>query len=274
MHCRRTHGFSWVVKAAALPTVFLALIFTNYACATQNDEDPLKIAVAANFSQPAKQIAALYTEKTGITVRISVGSSGTLFAQISRGAQFDLFLSADSARPNALITSGKVNVDDVFPYAQGQLALIVDASLFDIDTLNWQQLDDVFCASSQRLAIANPAIAPYGVAAKEVLSQGHAWECAQASMVKGNNVIQAYQFFESGNVPVAFVARSLVVDRNDILEVPSHLHEPIVQSLAITAPQDKKHRATAFVDFLLSADIQQRLVALGYETIAEPGANE
>ena len=274
MHCCRTHGFSWVVKAAALPMVFLAIIFTNYALATQNDEDPLKIAVAANFSQPAKQIAALYTEKTGIPVRISVGSSGTLFAQISRGAQFDLFLSADSARPNALITSGKVNVDDVFPYAQGQLALIVDASLFDIDTLNWQQLDDVFCASSQRLAIANPAIAPYGVAAKEVLSQGNAWECAQASMVKGNNVIQAYQFFESGNVPVAFVARSLVVDRNDILEVPSHLHEPIVQSLAITAPQDNKHRASAFVDFLLSADVQRRLVALGYETIAEPGANE
>ncbi|GEA12981.1 molybdate ABC transporter substrate-binding protein [Alteromonas sp. KUL49] len=274
MHCRRTHGVSWAVKAAALPMMFFAMIFVSCAFATQNDEDPLKIAVSANFSQPAKQIAALYTEKTGIPVRISVGSSGTLFAQISRGAQFDLFLSADSARPNALITSGKVNADDVFPYAKGQLALMVDANLFDMDTLNWQQLDDVFCGSSQRLAIANPAIAPYGVAAKKVLSQGNAWECAQASMVKGNNVIQAYQFFESGNVPVAFVARSLVVDRNDILEVPSHLHDPIVQSLAITALQDNKHRANAFVDFLLSAEIQQRLVALGYETIVEPGANE
>lgn len=274
MHCRRTHGVSWAVKAAALPMMFFTMIFASCASATQNDEDPLKIAVAANFSKPAKQIAALYTEKTGIPVRISVGSSGTLFAQISRGAQFDLFLSADSARPNALITSGKVNTDDVFPYAKGQLALMVDANLFDMDTINWQQLDDVFCGSSQRLAIANPAIAPYGVAAKQVLSQGNAWECTQASMVKGNNVIQAYQFFESGNVPVSFVARSLVVDRNDILEVPSHLHEPIVQRLAITATQDNKHRATAFVDFLLSAEIQQRLVALGYEIVVEHGANE
>lgn len=254
--------------------MFLAMIFANCAFATQSDADPLKIAVAANFSQPAKQIAALYTEKTGIPIRISVGSSGTLFAQISRGAQFDVFLSADSARPNALITSGKVNADDVFPYAKGQLALMVDASRFNIDTLSWQQLDKVFCASSQRLAVANPAIAPYGVAAKQVLSQGHAWECAQASMVKGNNVIQAYQFFESGNVPAAFVARSLVVGRNDILEVPSYLHEPIVQSLAITATQNNKRRAIAFVDFLLSADIQQRLVDLGYDSVSDLGANE
>ncbi|WP_339350063.1 molybdate ABC transporter substrate-binding protein [uncultured Alteromonas sp.] len=247
---------------------------------------PLQIAVAANFAKPLRTIANDYFKKSGQEVSVTVSSSGTLFAQLTHGAQFDVFLSADTARPNALIKAGRVNAEDVHVYAKGRLAFLSSHTTASTPHFTAGAL------AGKKLAIANPKLAPYGNAAKQYLVNTNQWNAVSPHIVMGKNVLQTYQFFTTGNADYALVAYSLALadkrikeadkrineadeqnisGRNAYVEVdgailiPDTLHQPILQSLAVTAAADRKAAASAFARYLLSLDVQGNLPNWGYQ---------
>lgn len=251
---------------------------------------PLQIAVAANFAKPLRTIANDYFKKTGQEVSVTVSSSGTLFAQLTHGAQFDVFLSADTARPNALIKAGRVSAEDVHVYAKGRLAFLSSHTTASTPHFTAGAL------AGKKLTIANPKLAPYGNAAKQYLVNTNQWNAVSPHIVMGKNVLQTYQFFTTGNADYALVAYSLALadkrinwtdkrineadeqnisGRNAYVEsgvegdgailIPDTLHQPILQSLAVTAAADRKAAASAFARYLLSLDVQGNLPNWGYQ---------
>ncbi|WP_414827763.1 molybdate ABC transporter substrate-binding protein [Alteromonas sp. H39] len=227
-------------------------------------ETSLKLAVAANFADPLREIARQYEQQSSVKSIVTVASSGTLFAQIQHGADVDVFFSADKARPQALINNGRVRQSDVHTYAYGRLAYLdreqTSPSLNDLKTFT--------LSPGTRIAIANPRLAPYGQAAQDTLQQLTLWPQFSARLVKGKNVLQAYQYYASGNVDRALVAWSLVHDQtNHVFLIPAKLHRPIEQQLAVTAREDNLPAARAFVEFVLSRQVQSTLSRWGYEPV-------
>lgn len=225
--------------------------------------DTLRVAVAANFAGALAQLSADYEAQTGTQLSVTRASSGTLYAQIAHGANIDVFLSADAKRPEQLIEDKRVSDADVHIYAIGRLGYIQRAQpAADIDTLKTYAL-----SPATRVAIANPKLAPYGEAARQALTSLVLWQHVSGSLVYGNNVLQTYQFYTSGNVDHAITAWSLVKDAPGALQLPAELHQPIVQKLAVTASGGRKQAAQAFVNYLLSDTTQAKLSRWGYSPV-------
>lgn len=220
----------------------LALAASSLASAA-----PLQLAVAANFQAAFAALAAHYDRELTPTY----GSSGLLFAQIVQGRPFDLFLSADRARPDALIAQGLAYRPVV--YAQGRLALLVDTGA---PAAAW-------LTTAGRVALANPATAPYGRAASETLAALG----AQPQRVVAQNVAQAFHFAAIGAVDGAFVALAQVLARRIPAErywiVPDDLYAPIEQ-VAVALRGGNEEAAAALLAYLASADAQTRIRAAGY----------
>ena len=280
------------LTAAIFLTAILAMLLLGKPVfsAEERSVDTLNVAVAANFAKPLQFFANQFSQITGIETRITVSSSGTLYAQLQHGAQFDVFLSADRQRPIALAESGVVHTENVVNYAQGQLAFVYRTS--DVTQVPDALSELVLSAMSMgKVAMANPKLAPYGDAAKDVLNALNLYNDMQTHRVIGKNVLQTYQFFTTNNVSGAFVAYSLtpvVMQEQDenigTFLVPSSLHKPIVQSLAINSrvkaqlvpnrfneqpfnKSDALMRVSAsnlFVQYLLSDKVQAQLNEWGY----------
>ena len=162
--------------------------------------DVVTVAVASNFSTVAMELSSRFTDDTGIQVRISSGSTGKLYAQIVNGAPFDVFLAADAERPQRLERSGHAVAGSRFTYAIGALVL-------------WSR-DATDCRAALadrdagRVALANPATAPYGRAAREFLDNEALWEAVSGRVVYGENIAQTLQFVATGNAVLGVIARS------------------------------------------------------------------
>lgn len=181
--------------------------------------DPLRIAVAANFRPALEQINDGFREETGREVVLSSASTGVLFSQITHGAPFDIFFAADEESPAKLFAAGRGG--EPFCYAVGVLVLAGG---------ELAQLQD----PQKSLAIANPATAPYGRAALEVLAREPFSAGSGRRLVRGSNVAQAYQFWHSGAVDLALVAAALAPP--GATPVPPHWHRPLVQHAIVLAP--------------------------------------
>lgn len=215
----------------------------------------INVAVAANFAAPLQKLLPEFEAASGIKVRVSVGSSGALFAQIQHGAPYDLFLSADSKRPQALVASGRVTVSAVQTYAVGHLALVGN-----INGLSDPQL----MAAGNRVAIAEPDIAPYGRAAKQLLEQAGLWEKIAPGLIRGTNIQQTLQFWQTGNVDVAFIAASQCVSYQLSCQTLPDTYAPIIQQLAVTGQGESAVAAEQLAAFLRSPQIQSQLADAGY----------
>lgn len=215
----------------------------------------INVAVAANFAAPLQKLLPEFEAATGINVRLSVGSSGALFAQIQHGAPYDAFLSADSKRPQALIASGRVNVSAVQTYAIGHLALVGDVEGIS---------DPRLTAAGVRVAIAEPETAPYGRAARQLLKQAGLWETLAAGLIRGTNIQQTLQFWQTGNVDVALIAASQCVTYDLACKRVPEDYAPIIQQVAVTGNGDAAVAASQLVDFLRSQPVQLKLSAAGY----------
>ena len=244
-------------------------------------DEKINVAVAANFAKPLKSIADQFTELTGIEVAVTVSSSGTLYAQIQHGASFDVFLSADRARPQALVDNNVVHHGNLVDYAKGKLAFVYtgDLSSEALSERNCEQIARsstgnttvqinvqlTDCLSKQlvqlmenpqnKVAIANPKLAPYGDAAQQALQNLSLWQQFLPHRVMGKNVLQTLQFYTTGSVKGAFVAYSLALDlpanlssnfnsavntesadaNTVIVPVPETLYQPIIQSLVVNS---------------------------------------
>lgn len=221
----------------------------------------VQAAVAANFTAAAREIAAAFENSSGHRVALSFASTGKLYAQITNGAPFDVFLAADAARPQKLVESGAAVPDSLFTYAVGQLVLwSADEQLIDAEgrVLTQKQLE--------RLAIANPKTAPYGAAAVEALSALGVWQHYQPSTVRGDSIAQTYQMAFSGAVPAAIVARAQIAldDRGSSWRLPHTLYNPIRQQAVLLTHSADNDAARAWLAYLQSDTAHAIIERYGY----------
>ena len=228
-----------LVRFAAAVAIAASLVTTT--------AEPLRIAVASNFRSAFDVVAADFPGE----LAPAYGSSGLLYAQIVQGRPFDLFLSADLARPRALLDAERALSPVV--YASGRLALLVASG----------EPGPAWFSGERRVALANPETAPYGRAALEALARVE----AQPQRVQAMNVAQAFHFAASGAADGAFVAFAHVLAQGVQIErywlVPESWHMPIEQG-AVVLRGDNEAGAEAFLRHLLSAKVQARIRAAGY----------
>lgn len=228
--------------------------------ASARDGQEVKIAVAANFTAPAKEIAAAFEKATGHKPLLSFGATGQFYAQISQGAPFEILISADKATPAKAIKEGHAVDGTAFTYAVGRLVLFSKS-------LDLAKGDAVLKEGKfAKIAIANPATAPYGAAAVETMKALGVYDPLQAKFVLGNNISQTFQFVETGNADLGFVALSQVIVAKDGWRwtVPASLYAPIAQDAVLLKPGAGSEAATAFLTFLKGPEARAVIEKYGY----------
>lgn len=234
---------------------FFLLASANSHAQPSSNKTPLRIAVASNFSPVLKLMLADFTKQTGIESQIISGASGAMYLQITHGAPFDIFLSADSRRPKALEQAGYAVANSRKTYAIGQLALY-STTMHSLEQLK---------TTPQRFAIANPELAPYGKAAKEALTHLGLWQAYQPILIKGINIGQTFAQIRSKAVTSGIVANSqLVLNKLSGVVIPTSFYQPIEQQLVIIKASKQQVAAQKLTDFLLSAKSQEFIVSYGY----------
>jgi len=232
---------------------------------TQAQAADIHVAVAANFAAPMQKIAKLFEQASGHKVLLSFGSTGNLYAQIKNGAPFQMFLSADDETPIKLEKEGLGLAATRFVYATGKLVLWSAQPNFVVD-----QGDILKTQQFQRLAIANPKLAPYGVAAVETLNKLSLLQEVQNKFVQGENIAQAYQFVATGNAPLGFVALSQVMMDGKIAKgsawvVPAEFHAPLRQEAIVLQKGKDNAAVSALFNYLRSDNAKQVMRAYGYD---------
>ncbi|MEZ5976696.1 MAG: molybdate ABC transporter substrate-binding protein [Planctomycetota bacterium] len=224
----------------------------------------VRVAVAANFARTAQELERAFEEgRPDVDVRLSVGSTGALYAQVVNGAPYDVLLAADAERLRRLLDEGRAV--EVRRYAQGRLALVGRAlDGVEVDASDSGALARLLASDAvEHLAIANPETAPYGVAALEVLDRLGVADELGPRRVRGTDVGQTYQFAESGAAELAIVALSqaLADPTRPHLEIPSELFEPIGQDAALVGRGDT---ARSFFDFVTGPEVRAIVERAGY----------
>jgi len=220
------------------------------------------IAVAANFTEPAKEIAEVFKARTGHDAVLSFGSSGQFYAQITQDAPFQIFLSADAERPQKAVDEGFGVKESKFTYAIGKLVL-------------WSKTADLVkgeetlkTGAFSKLSIANPTGAPYGAAAIEAMKKIGVYEALTPKIVQGNNISQAFLFIDTGNAELGFVALSQLKDvtAGSRWVVPQNLYSPIKQDAVLLKKGAGNEAAVAFMTFLKGPEATTIIKKYGYVT--------
>ncbi|XOV82573.1 MAG: molybdate ABC transporter substrate-binding protein [bacterium] len=254
---------AWLMPAG----LFLAgmavasLIISRSSDATQTrkaDSATAYIAVATNFRTTADQLVAAFTRTHRHQLIVVSGATGKLFNQITQGAPFDVFLSADHERARRLLDEGRALPGSQKTYAFGRLVLL-GTQRDPLHTLQNNQY--------QRLAMANPKLAPYGLAATQTLDTLGLSQAAAAKTVMGENVGQAYAMVATGNADLAFVALSMLkpAQKSRSWLVPTDHHEPIRQDLVLLEKGARNPAALAFLAFLDSDAAISIIEDAGYQ---------
>ena len=215
------------------------------------DQGQALVAVATNFANVAKVLADDFEAKTGLHITIASGSTGQLYAQIVNGAPYDVFLAADQERPEKLEAAGLG--EGRFTYARGHIILWSPTGAAHENILREGDF--------KHLAIANPALAPYGRAAQEALQSLGLWERVQSKIVMGQNIGQAYALIASGNAEIGFVDNSHLLEMGGHWAVPPNLYSPILQDAVLLNPTPV---ARTFMSYLTSDAARAIIADAGY----------
>jgi molybdate transport system substrate-binding protein len=225
----------------------------------------IKVAVAANLQSVIKVLGADFNSKTGITIEPIIGSSGNLVAQIKNGAPFDIFLSADMNFPKGLYTDG-FTIGKPIVYASGSLIV---CSSRHMDLKHWQTL--MPNADITKIAIANPAIAPYGKAAIEALTKAGIVDKVKNKIITAESIAQVNTYITTGTVSMGFTSQSLLMDANQTTKlywaaVDRRLYPPIQQGMVILkhASDNNLQQAQKFYKYLQSSSARAIFKKYGY----------
>ncbi len=242
----------------------MSCLFVVALASTPASASDVQVAVAANFDAPMQRIASEFEKELGHRVLIVTAATGALFAQIENGAPFELLLAADEATPRRLESDGRAVAGSRFTYALGRLVL-------------WSSRPDYVDGSGAvlregrfaHLAVANPALAPYGAAAFEVLRALGLLDPLRAKLVQGESIAQTAQFVASGSAELGFVALSQVASQvqasvGSYWLVPQHLYAPIRQQAVLLRPGASNPAARALFEYLRSAAAKTVIRAFGY----------
>lgn len=248
------------MKSKQLIVLAASLLFAASARAAE-----VKVAVAANFAQPLKEIAAEFEKDTGNKVNVTQGATGKFYAQITNGAPFEVFLSADDETPGKLVREGKAVSGTQFTYAIGRLVLwSPDASL--VDQGGGVLKTDKF----KFLSIANAKVAPYGRAAVQTMQKLGVLTAIEPRVVQGESITQTHQFVSSGNAQLGFVALSQVWENGRLKSgsawiVPEEMHEQLKQDVVLLNAGKDSKAAAALVDYLKSDKARKIIDRYGYK---------
>ena len=237
-----------------------ALAFTTLARA-----DVVQVAVAANFTAPARALAEVFARTTGHEARLSFGATGAFYTQIKNGAPFDVLLAADDERPARLEKEGDTVAGSRFTYATGQLVLwSAKPGLVDDEgaVLKHGQFG--------KIAIANPKNAPYGAAAVEAMEKLGLAATLQPKLVTGESIGQTYNFIATGNAELGFVALAQVLEGGKLKSgsmwvVPAQYHAPIIQDAVILNRAASNPAAKAWMELLKTPQSKALIRSYGYE---------
>jgi molybdate transport system substrate-binding protein len=230
--------------------------------------DSIRVAAAADLRFPLEKIVDAYTAATGTEVKVTYGSSGRFFAQISNGAPFDVFLSADVTYPRRLVEAGLAVKESEVVYAVGRLVIWApDDSGLDLARSGMKALS---MPSVKRLAVANPEHAPYGKAAAAAIRTAALEDAVKDKLVLGENVAQAAQFVQSGNADVGLIPLSLALDpamrrEGGYVLVPVDSYPRMDQGGVVISASAHPRAAGAFVEFLKGAEARAILAGNGFE---------
>lgn len=228
--------------------------------------EEISVAVASNFTLVMRDIVAEFERSSAYQVKLSYGSSGKFYAQIRHGAPFQVFFSADQAKPKALQRDGLIVPGSRFTYATGALVLwSTKPGLVDENATRLKRGD------FNRLAMANPRLAPYGMAAVEVLENLGLKEATRAKWVQGENIAQTYQFVSSASVDMGFVALSQIIHRAHVERgsrwiIPTELYNPIRQDAVLLQRGADSAAAQALLRFVRGEKARDIIESYGYET--------
>jgi len=225
--------------------------------------EDLRIAVASNFLKASQDLAQQFELQSQHKIQISSGSSGKLFLQISKGAPFDLFLSADTQKPQELVKKDLAQADSLQTYALGKLVLWLRACHTPLD------LSQLLNNKVKKIAMANPKLAPYGFASKQLLINNQLWHRLESKLVFPENISQVSQLVKIGVVDAAFIAAShksqLNTDgQNCVIDIPTTDYPAIEQQLVIISGSPHKSVANEFIDFMLSNTGQDLIKNMEY----------
>lgn len=242
----------------ALP--LFAALFLLLACgAGESRQQQVTVAVASNFASTIQELADLFEQETGISVVLSLSSTGKHYAQIVNGAPYDVFLAADAERPRLLEEEGNAVTGTRFTYAIGRLVL------WSPDEGRVTGEESLRRGDFRFLSIANPRLAPYGSAAREVLESIGLWEELEPRLVQGENITQAWQFVATGNAELGFVPEATIIEGGgggSQWIVPQELYTPIVQQAVLIRDTPE---ARAFLEYLASEPARTLIGESGYD---------
>jgi len=258
--CRRTPNRLIANSGLHILTNLLVAVLMLPSVTPPASAQRVRVAVAANFTAAAKEIGALFEQATGHKVSYSFGSTGQLYAQITQGAPFEVFLAADRVRPAQAVAAGLAVAGSRFTYATGRLVLFsTDESLVtDATTLR--------NPSITRIAVANPTTAPYGAAAMAALQALDVYATLAPRIVYGNNIAQTYQFVATGNSEVGFIALSQIARKRAGARwlVPDHLYPTLAQDAVLLRRGANNRAARGFLAFLKGAVVAAVKMRYGY----------
>lgn len=247
----RKRPFLWL-------TLFLIAAIAGTPVSARAGE--VKVAVAANFTDAVKEISALFEKASGHKTVLSFGPTGGLYNQITQAAPFEVFLSADQTTPAKAIKEGHAVADSVFTYATGKLVLFSKTDGLKLGEATLKE------GKFTRIAIANPATAPYGTAAVETMQKLGVYDALKDKIVQGNNIAQTYQFVDTANAEIGFVAFAQVALKpgGSRWVVPSHLHKTIAQDAVLLKTGANNDAAKAFITFLKGPEARKVIEKYGY----------
>ena len=244
---------------------FLLSLAASLAMAFSAHAGEVSVAVAANFTAPMQKIASLFEQDTGHKATLAFGSTGRFYAQIKNGAPFDLLLSADDETPAKLAKEGLAVDASRFTYAIGKLAL-------------WSKQPGLVDAQGQvlksgtfdKIAVADPKLAPYGAAAVEVMTQLGVLNTLRPKFVQGENIAQTHQFVATQNAQLGFVALSQVMADGRLVEgsvwaVPATLYSPLRQDAVLLNKGQGNAAAAALLQYLKGDKARAVIRGFGYE---------
>ena len=239
--------------------VLLTLSFVGLASHTFAEQ--AYVAVAANFAAPMKEISKAFESSSEHRLLVSFASSGKLYAQIKNGAPYQVFLSADQDKVERLVQDKLAIKNSQFTYALGSLALWHPNKTFSA-----QGADILKTEQFNKLAIANPRLAPYGIAAVQALKFLGLETRLKQKLVQGENISQTYQFIHSGNADLGFVAFSQIqtAQVGTYWLVPSELHHPIRQDAVLLNKGQNNPAALSLLNFLQSEKGLKIIESFGY----------
>jgi molybdate transport system substrate-binding protein len=241
---------------------FITLVVAAHASAFAAEA---QVAVAANFAEPIKAIAAVLQKTTGHTIKVTLGATGKLYAQIQNGAPFDVLLSADASTPEKLEKEGLGQPGSRFTYATGKLVLW-SAKAGRVDDKG-QVLK---AADLGKVSYANPKVAPYGAVTVQVIDKLGLTAALTPKLVQGESIGQTFTFVSTGNADVGFVAMSQVLEGGKLKSgsmwvIPQNLYNPIRQDAVVMQKSASNEAAQALITLLKSPNIKDLIRSYGYE---------